>query len=362
MGTKPPRGEFLETRANLSGNSLIASVVLRLHGAALESAANGIVITDRAGSIVWSNRAFARLTGYQAGEIAGQNMRIQKSGAHPPKFYAQMWQTLLSGKVWRGELINRRRNGTLFIQDQTITPLRDEEGTISHFLAIQQDITERKQREQALRELEQKESLVAERTRLARDMHDGLGAGLTRIKVLSERIENDGSQPAKTKAHARLISATTRELAQCLDEIVWAVNPQKDRLENLGSYLAAYADDFLSQANLRCRLDVPEVLPEIPVSARSRQYVFLAVKEALNNVVKHARATEVRLHLAMRENRLVIRVSDNGRGFTLGRLSRIGQGVQNMKARLTDAGGECVIQSRQGKGTMVRMTIPLQPR
>jgi len=355
-----PQGRGFSEHPPISAR-LGAGAALRLQSAALESAANGIVITDRSGDIVWSNPAFMRLTGYPADEIVGQNMRLLKSGAHEAKFYAQMWQTILAGKVWRGELINRHKDGSLFIQEQTITPVRDERESISHFIAIQQDVTEQKRMERSLRELEHQKRLEAERTRLARDMHDGLGAGLTRIKVLSERMENDVLQPEKANGHARLISATTRELARYLDEIVWAVNPQKDWLENLGSYLVAYADEFLSQTNLRCRLDVPEVLPDIPLPARLRQNIFLAVKEALNNVVKHAQATEVGLHLAVRENRLVIRVGDDGRGFTLERVSDGGQGVRNMRARLSEIGGKCVIQSRRGKGTTVSMTLPLPP-
>ena len=133
---------------------------LRLQSAAMESADNGVVITDRAGVIVWCNPAFTRLTGYSAAEVAGRNPRLLKSGQHDQQFYQKMWGTILAGKVWRGELVNRRKNGSFYTQEQTITPVRDWRGEISHFVAIQQDITARKQMEMELRQSRRRFELI----------------------------------------------------------------------------------------------------------------------------------------------------------------------------------------------------------
>lgn len=127
---------------------------LRLQSAALESAANAIVITNRFGRISWVNPAFTRLTGYTLDEAAGQTMRLLKSGQHAAAFYKQMWDTILAGQVWHGELVNRRQDGSLYVEEQTITPVRGERGEISHFVCIKQDITQRKQLEK-LAQLEQ---------------------------------------------------------------------------------------------------------------------------------------------------------------------------------------------------------------
>ncbi|MGE3106444.1 MAG: PAS domain S-box protein, partial [Lysobacterales bacterium] len=117
---------------------------MRLQSAALEAAANGIVITDTAGSIVWVNPAFSALTGYTAAEAIGRNPRdLVRSGRHDRAYYQALWQTILSGQVWRGSLINRRRDGSLYEEDQTITPLLDANGQIRHFIAIKQDVSER---------------------------------------------------------------------------------------------------------------------------------------------------------------------------------------------------------------------------
>jgi len=232
---------------------------------------------------------------------------------------------------------------------------RDENQRPLRMSGTHRDISQRIQDEERIRALEQHKAVEVERTRVAGDMHDELGASLTRIKLLSERMEQDASDPDKAISHAQLISLTARELAHSMDEIVWAVDPQKDRLENLGSYLVAYAGEFLGIANLRCRLDIPDVLPDVPLSAQVRHSVLMAIKETLNNVVKHAHATEVRLSLVVWRNRLIIRVKDNGRGFGEGAVRSERNGLKNMRKRLADAGGTCTIRSRPGEGTTVRI-------
>ena len=124
---------------------------LRWRSAALESAANGILITDPNGRIRWANPAFTTLTGYSAAEAVGQNPRLLKSDKQDEAFYQTLWQTILAGNVWHGEVINRRKDGTLYEEEMTITPVRNAAGAIASFVAIKQDVTQRKQAEEALR-------------------------------------------------------------------------------------------------------------------------------------------------------------------------------------------------------------------
>jgi PAS domain S-box-containing protein len=133
-----------------------AEEALHLNTAALESAANGIVITDREGTITWVNPAFTELTGYTAEEAVGNNPRLLKSGKQDQPFYQNLWDTILAGKAWSGQLINRRKDGSLYAEEQTITPVRDAEGRIAHFIAIKQNISERKRAEEELRESEER--------------------------------------------------------------------------------------------------------------------------------------------------------------------------------------------------------------
>ncbi len=120
---------------------------LRLRGTALESTVNSVVITDNDGVVLWHNEAFTRITGYNRDEVIGHKTNLIKSGKHPEKFYEQMWQTILSGQTWRGEIVNRRKDGRLYVEEMAITPVRNDGGEITHFVAIKDDITERKRHE-----------------------------------------------------------------------------------------------------------------------------------------------------------------------------------------------------------------------
>jgi PAS domain S-box-containing protein len=164
---------------------------LRLQGVALESAANGIVITDREGKVQWVNPAFTRMTGYPAEEVLGQNPRLLKSGAHETEFYAEIWRTILGGQVWRGEMINRRKDGNLYTEEQTIAPVSNDAGAITHFIAVKQDVTERKQAEKL-------------RDTLTHMLVHDLRTPLTVvIGVLGLLGEGDDSDPRSTTALAR---------------------------------------------------------------------------------------------------------------------------------------------------------------
>ena len=126
---------------------------LRLQGEALAAAANAIIITDYAGVVRWVNPAFTKLTGYTAEEMIGANPRILKSGEHDPAFYRQMWETIKSGQVWRGDVVNKRKDGSLYAEEMMITPVRNDGHEITHFIAIKQDVTERKRAQEQLQQL-----------------------------------------------------------------------------------------------------------------------------------------------------------------------------------------------------------------
>lgn len=455
----------------------------RLQSAALGCAGDGILITDRGGKIVWANPAFAELTGYEEADLAGRNVRLLKSGRHPAEFYAAMWKTLLGGEVWQEEIINRKKDGALSTYEQTATPVRNREGTITHFIAILRDITERKRMEQALRDsedrfrtlavatlegviiydefqileanraaaqmfgftpaefiglsvlelvapasrtlleehivsgreepldcqgrrkdgtlfdlemhgrtcpfqgrtvrmaavrditetkrshrkirlLEQHRALETERSRIARDMHDEMGASLTRITLLSEAAEVEiarADQPKRPGVSTRLqrISTLGRSLVATIDEIVWAVNPGNDTLEAFASYLCHFCPEFLKLADVQCRLNLPLALADRNLDSQVRHHLFLAVKEALHNVVKHSGATQVSLQLEMEEDLLVITIADDGVGFDLPESSRSGNGLGNMQQRMSQIGGKMELASQPGHGTRIVLRLDL---
>lgn len=159
---------------------------LRVQATALQSAANGIVITDRAGVIVWVNPAACAITGYAADELIGEHTRILKSGEHGPGFYAELWQTVTRGETWSGTIVNRRKDGTRYHEEQTIAPVLEADGTVSHFVAIKLDVSARRQAEEAL--------AVA---------HRELAARMAEIESLNAQLREQATRDALTGLHNR---------------------------------------------------------------------------------------------------------------------------------------------------------------
>jgi signal transduction histidine kinase/ligand-binding sensor domain-containing protein len=220
--------------------------------------------------------------------------------------------------------------------------------------------------------LERQQALERERTRIARDIHDDLGASLTRITMLGQSVRAELEHEPHLASDVDQISQTARELTSAMDEIVWAVNPKHDTLDSLFAYLGRFAQNFLSSAGIRCRLDEPTQLPLWALTAEIRHNVFLAFKESLNNVVKHAKATEVRVSLEVHPHQFILTIADNGKGFDWARLAtqspptsegaRVfsGNGVINMQRRLEEIGGRCEWQTSPGEGTRVKMFVHIR--
>jgi ligand-binding sensor domain-containing protein/signal transduction histidine kinase len=205
--------------------------------------------------------------------------------------------------------------------------------------------------------LEQQHAVEKERARIAKDIHDDLGASLTQITLLSDRLESETAD--ELRANTRKISATAREMAQSLDEIVWAVNPQHDTVEGLIEYLSQSADEFLEDSPIRSRLKLPTKLPVCPIPAEVRHQLFLAFKEALNNAVKHASASEIQIEFVAETTRFQISIIDNGRGFDPAAPLTRGNGLLNMRKRLEALRGSFELFSAPNRGTEIKMTIPL---
>ena len=211
-----------------------------------------------------------------------------------------------------------------------------------------------------LRVAQQKEMIEHERARIARDLHDQLGANLTQVTLLGEMAEVDKDLPGEVEQHAQQICATARETTRSLDEIVWAVNPSNDTLESLANYACKYAQDYFAMAGVSYRAELPTQLPPAPIPPEVRHNVFLAFKEAVNNVVKHAHATEARVRLQLEPEQFILSITDNGRG--LGDLSekQLRNGLKNMRRRLADVRGKFEITPCENGGTVVKLTVPIK--
>lgn len=223
---------------------------------------------------------------------------------------------------------------------------------VVHFIS-----TQKLQRQ--LAELKQQETLEKERARIARDLHDQLGANLTQVALLGEMAEADRHSPDEIEGHAKQISQTARETSRALDEIVWAANPSNDTLEGLITYACKYAQDYLELAGLRYRLEVPAQLPAQIIAPDLRHNIFLAFKEAVNNVVKHAQASEVKIRLRLAPTAFTLEIEDNGRGPGEAATKTGRNGLRNMRQRMEDVGGTFGMSPGPQSGTLIRLTAPI---
>ncbi len=208
-----------------------------------------------------------------------------------------------------------------------------------------------------IRKLEQEHLLERERNRIARDIHDQLGASITQMAITAKLLTLD--PPEAVPAHGREITTLARGMADSLAEIVWAVNPHHDNLAALVEYLVAFAGDFMASAKIECEVEVPVDLPARPVSSGVRHHLVLIVKEALNNVVKHSGARTVRLTITFENDLLGVRISDDGRGFDPASVSTGSNGIRIFGERMAELGGEFWLESAVGEGTRVAFTLPL---
>lgn len=197
--------------------------------------------------------------------------------------------------------------------------------------------------------------LQSERERIARDMHDEIGARLSHLALLSDAASAGHLPAALPNVN---LSSALRQTARNLDEIVWSTKPENDSLDQLANYLAAYAHEFFLPSEVELIIDFPELIPPTPVSAEERMQLFLAVKEALHNVVRHAGASVARLELRFTEEEITLSIRDNGAGFQVQEVAGGGDGLGNMRKRLADLGGRCQISSEPGVGSHICFSVP----
>jgi signal transduction histidine kinase len=220
---------------------------------------------------------------------------------------------------------------------------------------LEAEIQER-QRAERRREIEQ------ERARVAHDLHDDLGAGLTEVNMLASLVKSSKTSAEEKGRYLDDLTSTAERMVTSLDEIVWAVNPRNDTVASLASYFASYSQRILELATIACGLDVAEDLPDYPLDPKFRQELFLAFKEALTNVVRHSGATMVWLRISVADDALKIELADNGRGFDPGARAAGSDGLTNMQERLVALAGHCEFISRPQQGATVRFRAPLPKR
>lgn len=365
---------------------IAAEATQRLQSAALDAAANAVVITGRQGTIQWVNRAFTELTGYAPDEAIGQNPRMLNSGVHDPSVFTRLWETLLAGDTWHGQITNRRKDGSRYVEDQTITPVRDARGEITHFIAIKRDLTQEQRLEAQVQQAQKMETVG----RLAGGVAHDFNNILTVINgsadlALGRLTEGDPLRDDLT----RILRAGERGAALTRQLLAFS---RKQIVQPVVVDLAALVTDIQPLLGRLLGEDI-ELLVSVDASAAPRIKVDPGqIEQVVMNLAVNARdamPTGGRLTLALRETRMdaamaatlggvkpgdyvTLTVTDTGIGMDAATQERVfepffttkgpglgtGLGLATVYGIVKQSGGLVTIDSAPSRGTSVHVSLP----
>jgi len=334
----------------------------------VEQTADIVMMTNLDGIIEYVNPSFESLTGYTLKEAAGQTPRIIKSGSHDHSFYKKLWKTILSGKAYRGVLINKKVNGDHFFEEKTITPLRDQNGKITHFVSTGRDVTKRiNAEENLLKSRKQLRALASrlesireeERCNISRAIHDDLGHALT---VIQFDLHDLGRHPNVQNVEViEKLDSITKQVIQSIEMIKRIASDLRPGvLDKLGIDAAIewQLKQFQAKTSINCKQDIDDLLVEI--NNFKSTTIFRIFQEILTNIIRHSQANEVIVTFRNDHNIVVLNVKDNGRGILNKDLkSADSLGLLGMRERATMAGGDFKINRMKKGGTEVNISIPV---
>ena len=325
---------------------------LRLFERAVAASTNSIVITDARqpdGPLVYVNPAFERTTGYAAEEALGHNCRFLQGEDRDQPGLAELKAAVRAGRHCTVVLRNYRKDGTLFYNELSVYPVRDESGHMANFVGVQNDVTERIRTEEALREIRR-----AERRRIARDLHDivlqDLSGALQSLRLLHLRAKRSGAELDLAEELEALGRASSG-----LRSAVYDLRREKER-PFVGSVESLVALNRQATPEREIRLTVAEDFPEELSGGRSVE-LLRVVQEALTNARRHSGARRVEVKLGAEDGEILVEVADDGRGFDPHSI-RTGVGLSAMRERAEGMGGALAVHGRPGEGTAVRVRIP----
>jgi PAS domain S-box-containing protein len=322
---------------------------------AIEQTADSVMVTNRQGVIEYVNPAFEQMTGYTREETVGRTPRILNSGRQSQKFYETLWTAILAGRAYRTMTVNRRKDGTLYDEDQTITPIRDEAGAITHFISTGRDVTQRRRTQEALRRLNTQ--FEHEATRIAGILHDEAGQFLTaahlQLAELAEQVTSDALEKIQD------VKKTLNQVEEQLRRLSHEIHPRV--VEDLGLVEAAtfLADAFARRTGIAVTVHANL---DRRYSIAVETLLYRLVQEGLTNMSRHSRATEGSVTVSRAEAELSCVVQDNGVGFEPADSAgggTVNLGLRLMRDRLEAVGGTLTIRSAPGQGTVLTARIPL---
>jgi PAS domain S-box-containing protein len=328
-----------------------------------ETASDAIITIDENSRIVLVNHAAARMFGYAREEMVGAELTMLMPGSLRQRHragFARYRETGRRNIAW--ESISVAGLG----KDGHEIPLEISFGEFTvgnrrFFTGIARDVTERRRAAEALRRSgeERLAELERVRRRIATDLHDDVGASLTRISLLSEVVRRQVEGDASLVGPLASIADLSRELIDAMSDIVWAINPRKDHLSDLSQRMRHFVSDLCTARQINLRFHTPPAEGDLAVGANIRREAFLVFKEAVSNMVRHSDCSDADLEFRLEDDRLVLRVSDNGRGFDVP-AARAGHGLRSMAQRTEALGGHLDVRSQPGHGTTLTFVIPVR--
>lgn len=314
-----------------------------------------VAITDARGRIQYVNDKFVEISKYGRDELLGQDHRIINSGYHGKTFMRELWQTISSGKVWRGEIRNRAKDGTHYWVNTTIVPFLDDDGRPYQYLAIRTEVTKLKQVEQELKRMMTKviDIQEEERKRFSRELHDGIGQSLFSLLIRIDRMIGEHASIGELKE----LRGEVSDMMEDIRTLAWEMRPSV--LDDLGVVPAirTYVDNFSDHYGIDVDLTIGlkgrmDMLTETTV--------YRVIQEALTNIAKYADVASCEVTVREEGDNVEVLVRDRGIGFALGGKRR-GVGLFAMEERARGIGGTLAVRSAPGEGTEVELIVPKVP-
>ncbi|QNU05060.1 sensor histidine kinase [Peribacillus butanolivorans] len=311
-----------------------------------------VAITDQRGTIKFVNDQFCRISEFSKEELIGKNHRIINSGFHSREFFNDLWRTISSGKVWKGEIKNKTKGGTYYWVDTTIVPFLDEHNKPYQYLAIRYEVTKRKIAEEEIQKMTGKIIDVQEdeRKRLSRELHDGIGQNLYSHLITINRLQTEMSHPLLDQMRDE-----ATEIIEELRHLSWELRPSV--LDDLGlfpairSYLVRFSEHHHIKIHFDCYLNCR-------LNTNKEITIYRVIQEALTNIRKYAQTEEATVTIREIDDEIRVVIEDEGKGFDLEKVTR-GVGLFSMEERAKAAGGNLSLHSVEEKGTKVFLEIPL---